>query len=327
MTRVCLYFNREPEGDRWVRGDRFVRPVIRRIVRDSPPVSGVDKIFTNLRTGLDRLGIRYNINMAFPELRPDDKVGVIGRGRWTLAGYSRPNRIVAGPYLMTHPSEWPTLCDEYPIARYLQHCQWATDVYRPYFGDRCINWAHGVDTNNWAPCSSAKNLDFLIYDKVRWHREIFEPQLIQSVREVLQQRRSTFAEIRYGFYKEEEYRELLARVRAMIFLVEHESQGSACQECLSCNVPILAWEQGWYLDPNMENWGQAKTPASSVPYFDDRCGLTFNGIDEFEPKLNEFVDLLDAGRFAPRDFVLENLTIEKCAQRYLDILDEVAQES
>ena len=35
----------------------------------------------------------------------------------------------------------------------------------------------------------------------------------------------------------------------MIFLVEHETQGIAYQEAMACDVPILAWDQGNWLDP------------------------------------------------------------------------------
>jgi hypothetical protein len=327
MSNVCLYFLRQPERDRWIFGDRFVRPVIRRAIRGRPPASGVDKVFTNLCVGLDRIGAKYTVNRPFREIRDEDRVGFMGRGPWALGGYNRQNPLVAGPYLMTHPIEWPTLCDEYPVSRYLQHCSWATDIYKPYFGDRCINWAHGVDTNDWKPSTMEKDIDVLIYDKVRWEREHFEPNLIQPVRESLQQRGLRIAEIRYGFYKEEDYRGLLSRARSMIFLVEHESQGSACQECLSCDVPIFAWEQGWYLDPNQSKWGQSKTPASSVPYFDKRCGMKFNDITEFKTLVDAFFTSVNNGNFSPREYVLEHLTIERCAQRYYEILDEVAAET
>src|SRR4051794_11018115 len=130
MTRTCLYFQLEPEEDRWVTGDRFIRPILRRIVRGKPLLSGVDKIFVNLRLGLDRLGVEYCVNLPFSKLRSDDQIGVMGRGPWALAGYDLPNPIVGGPYLMTHPSEWSTLCREYPVAKYLQHCEWSNDIYK-----------------------------------------------------------------------------------------------------------------------------------------------------------------------------------------------------
>ena len=42
------------------------------------------------------------------------------------------------------------------------------------------------------------------------------------------------------FYREEEYRAALNKCRAMVFLCEHETQGIAYQQALSCDVPIFA---------------------------------------------------------------------------------------
>src|SRR6266481_7244690 len=120
MGRLCLYFRREPERDRWLRGDRFARPLARRLLRGKARLGGLDKVFINLCLGLDRLAIDYEVNLPFAQLRPDDRVGVIGRGRWALQGYDRTNRIVAGIGLMTHPSEWPTLCEDYSAVGHLQ---------------------------------------------------------------------------------------------------------------------------------------------------------------------------------------------------------------
>ncbi|HWD58333.1 MAG TPA: hypothetical protein VG308_08655, partial [Stellaceae bacterium] len=146
MSRICLYHRREPERDHWLPGDRYLRPPIRRLVRGKPRVDAIGKVFRNLCTGLDRLGVCYEANLPFDQLERDDRVGVIGQGRAALDGYDRPNPIVAGIGLMTHPSEWPTLCDDYPIAAYLQHSAWANEIYRPYFGDRCRVWPVGIDT-------------------------------------------------------------------------------------------------------------------------------------------------------------------------------------
>jgi hypothetical protein len=318
VSRICLYYRKPPEADRWVSGDHWVRPLVRRIIRGKPRLGGIDKVFHNLCLGLDRLGIEYFVNLPFKELEPEDRVGVLGRGRYSLQGYERPNPIVAGVSLMAHPSEWPTLCNDYPVKRYLQHSAWANDIYRPYFGDRCGIWPVGIDTDTWLPHpDNHKDIDLLIYDKVMWNREVVKPALFAVINAFASRKKLAVDTLVYGNYTEREYRSLLGRSRGMIFLCEHESQGLAYQECLSSGVPILAWDQGYCLDPNRFAWGQPNIAATSVPYFDDRCGERFEGLEDFDEKLSMFMEKIDASGYSPRDFVLGNLTLRGCAAQYL----------
>ncbi len=322
MSRLCIYYVREPEQNRWVPGDRFVRPIIRRIIRGKPRPGGLDKVFINLRLGLDRLGLRYEVNLPFFKLRPDDRVAILGVGRHCLDGYAQANPIVAGIGLMTHPSEWPTLCTDFPVVRYLQHSAWGDAVYRPYYGDRCTIWPVGIDTERWQPSSIAKRTDFLIYDKIQWNRARWESQLVATVFETLARQGLSYEVLRYGSYQPNTYHEALQRSRAMVFLSAHESQGIAAEEAMSAGVPIFAWDPGFLEDPDRFAWGQPVIPATSVPYFDARCGLTFCDASEFAARLPAFLDALQAGRFAPRDYILENLTLEKCAKHLVRIVDE-----
>jgi glycosyltransferase involved in cell wall biosynthesis len=285
-------------------------------------MGGVDKVFHNLCLGLDHLGIVYHVNLPFRKLKQDDWVGVLGRGHYSLRGYERPNAVVAGIGLMTHPSEWPTLCEDYPIKRYLQHSAWANDVYRPYFGDRCGVWPVGIDTDAWAPSADDhKDIDLLVYDKVRWNHEVLEPALSAVIRDFARRRNLTVDRVIYGGYAERDYRTLLARSKGMIFLCEHESQGIAYQECLSRGVPVLAWDQGHCLDPNRFAWGQPNIKATSVPYFDDRCGERFAGSEDLDEKLSIFMGKIDASAYSPRDFIMENLTLKRCAAQFLSFFE------
>jgi glycosyltransferase involved in cell wall biosynthesis len=322
MSRLCLYYLNEPERDRWVPGDRFVRPVLRRLLRGKPRPGGVDKVFINLCLGLDRLGIAYEVNLPFRQLRPDDRVAVLGRGRHCLDGYAQPNVIVAGIGLMTDPSEWPTLCTDFPVVRYLQHCAWCDAVYRPYFGDRCAIWPVGIDTRAWCPANAVpKQYDFLIYDKVRWDRDTVIPALVDPIRSALEKAGLTAVEIRYGAYAPEAFRQALQQSRAMIFLCEHESQGIAAQEAMASGVPLFTWDPGFVADPERFKWGRPVIPSTSVPYFDSRCGMKFRSAEEFAAQLPAFLAVQRAGRFAPRDYILENLTVEKCAGNFVDIVN------
>ncbi len=323
--RLCLTYIYPPETDRWMPGDRWWRPLVRRVVRGPKRPGGLDKVYINLRLGLDRLRLPYEVNVPFDRLRPDDLVGVLGRGRQSLNGYKRRERLVAGIGLMTHPSEWPTLFEEYPVACYLQHSTWAADVYRRQFGDEaCAEWAVGIDTVAWAPKTRPqdKPIDFLIYDKLRWNRPSGTTQLLDPIRAALESSGKSSMTLRYGEYTPAEYETALQRCRAAIFVSSHESQGIACQEAMAAGVPVFAWDPGRCLDPARFAWGEPNLPATSVPFFDSRCGDRFKDAGDFRRKLPAFLDALAAGRYAPRDYILENLTVEKCAQRFVDLLRE-----
>src|SRR5271167_2090439 len=108
MGRICITYRREPERDRWFPGDRWIRPMVRQVIRGKPRPGGLDKVFINLCLGLDRIGMPYEVNLPFSKLRPDDLSGVLGIGRHCLKGYSRGRPLVAGIGLMTHPTQWPT---------------------------------------------------------------------------------------------------------------------------------------------------------------------------------------------------------------------------
>ena len=163
----------------------------------------------------------------------------------------------------------------------------------------------------------------LIYDKVRWERERYATKLIQPIRLELERRGLSFSEMRYGFYKEEEFELQLHFCKAMIFLCEHETQGFAYQQALSCGVPILAWDRGgFWQDPEYYPKKVKFGPVSSVPYWDKRCGLKFTCASEFGEQFEIFWRTVQSGAFKPREYILQHLTLEKCAQAYLQVCEE-----
>ena len=106
----------------------------------------------------------------------------------------------------------------------------------------------------------------------------------------------------------------------MIFLCEHETQGIAYQQALSCVVPILAWDRGGYWqNPAFYPERVRFEPVSSVPYWDGRCGLKFSDVEQLGQVLVEFTDGVKQEKFSPREYILENLTLERCARQYVRI--------
>ena len=122
--------------------------------------------------------------------------------------------------------------------------------------------------------------------------------------------------LRYGSYSPRNYRALLRRARGMIFLSEHETQGMAYQEALACNVPVLSWVLGTWLDPQRTQFEGGVVPATSVPHFSGECGETFAGTEDFASVLDLF--LARRGSYQPRRYVAEHLSLELSGHKYLE---------
>lgn len=323
MGKLCIYFIKPKTPKRWFEGDQKIRMAVKWLIGKRERVGGVEKVYLNLCKGLDNIGIAYNTNLPFEELQEDDIPIVLGLGTQCLQGYNRPNPIIAGIALMTNPSEWPDLFEKYPVKVYLQHSEWAANIYKKYFVNRCDVWPVGIDTRQWQPASDrVKDIDVLVYNKIRFDKEIYTKNLFEPISGFLQQKSLRIATLHYGNYEPEDFVDLLHRSKSMIFLCEHESQGIAYQEALSMNVPIFAWDNGKCLDSNRFKWGYPEIDATSVPYFDERCGRTFKDMEAFYKGFENFWSKVVTDDFKPREYVLENLTLEISARRMLDIINK-----
>jgi hypothetical protein len=321
---IHLYYQQPPLGFKFIPGDRFLLNALRNLVKGKK-ISGLDKVFINLCKGLDELSVDYTVNLPYHQIKPGEPVIALGRGEFALKGYKQPNPVIAGIGLMTHPCQWPTLLKDYPVAKYLQHSKWTRDIYVPYFGKEvCDLWPSGIDTDRWSPNgNSEKKTDFLVYSKFLFDKERNSAELKQPTLNKLDELGYSYQEIVYGHYNEAEYHNLLQQCNAMIFLCEHESQGFACCEAMAMDVPVLAWDQGFWLDPNRFEWNNPVVPATSVPFFDERCGMTFKNFEEFDKTIASFCNKVKSGVFTPRAYVMEHLTLKKSAERMLDIVSGV----
>lgn len=178
-----------------------------------------------------------------------------------------------------------------------------------------------VDTEEFKPCSAIKTVDCLVYAK---HRS---PEDVGYALSCIKAAGLTFLFVPYGAYKEEEYKEMLKAARFGIWIGCHESQGFALGEALSCGVPLLVWDvsrmgEEWNKDKeNYEYQGAlGQIPATSIPYWDSRCGYVAANREEFSLA----IDLMKASYpyFRPREFVLETLSAKACLKRWLSSRQE-----
>ena len=319
-------FYEEPESDRWLPFDRYPRRIVRRLLRGPPQARGHRRVFLNLCAGLDRIGVRYRVNdYGYAGRNPDELASIIGKPQ-VLDKMDWKNPILFGTAVFSHPSDDPHLFERRPVKKILVPGAWVKELWKPFWDETIAVWPVGIDTDRWRPASAAqKQIDVLLYDKVMWDRERAQASLIAPIRESLRQAGRSFREIRYGAYREPEFAAALAECRTMVFLCEHETQGIAYQQALAAGVPILAWDRGGYwLDPAYFPAKVKFQPVTSVPYWDERCGRTFAAIEEFDDAWRRFWDEFQSARYDPRAYILENLTLEQCAQRYLHEVQSVS---
>lgn len=315
-----LFYEEPPDSDRWFPYDRYPRRIVRRIVRGKPNPGGQMRMFLNLLAGLDKLGVRYRVN-DFQHIRrhPQEFSCIVGKPH-VLDKIEWKGPIMFGAAVFSHPSDDPNLLSRLPVVRVLVPGEWMRQMCEPYWGNIVKAWPVGIDTERWSSAvETEKDIDFLIYDKVMWEHDRLLGELIQPILAVLKRRGLSTVGLRYGYYREEAFHALLRRCKAMVFLCEHETQGIAYQQALSSGVSIMAWNRGgFWRDPAYYPQRVQFVPVSSVPYWDDRCGVTFMDAGAFPGKLEEFLHRLGEGKLAPRDYILENLTLKRCAQRYLE---------
>jgi len=325
-TKPLNIFYEEPDPDRWFKYDRYPRRIIRNLIRGKQKPGGVMTIAINLMKGLDKIGVPYRFNdYNYIDKHPEEVACIIGKPQ-VLFNRKWNNPILFGAGIYSHPLDCPDLFVHYPnVKRLLVPGEWMRKMFEPFYGDKVLAWPVGTDTDYWKPTATNKTYDFLIYDKLNRDRDNLLVKVLEPILKIITNNNLTYRTIRYGTYTPVQLKAILNTSKAAIFLSESESQGLAYQQTLSVNVPILAWDSaGYWQDPCYYPQKVKYQPVSSVPYWDDHCGLKFKDIDEFEARLTIF--LANINLFKPRDYILENLSLEKCAEQYLKIFHQVENE-
>ena len=325
MDKINIFYQ-EPDNDRWFKYDRYLRSIVRKIVRGPSRPGGQMMVAINLLKGLDKLGIQYRFNdFAYAKRNPNKLIGVIGKSNLIFENKFK-NPILFGASIFSHPLECPDLFNIYPnIKKILVPGPWIKAAFDEYYGDEnVIAWPTGIDTYHWNESikDDIPEFDFLIYDKVMWNYENTEHELINPIREILNSRNLTFETIRYGFYEPDDLKKKVARCKSVIFLCEHETQGIACQQISATNTPILAWDKGGYWqDPEYYPDRVKFTPVSSVPYWHEKCGEKFTNLLDFSGKLDLFTS--KKSNYQPASYIENTLSLEKCALDYANIYNDL----
>jgi hypothetical protein len=238
--------------------------------------------------------------------------------------FPNAKHIIYGPHCFLFPTP-PFLKNTYEFpsnCKYIVPSEWTKTIMEDTGGLSLpiIVSPFAVDVEKFKPIITNKYFECLLYFK---HRKAEDIEFIENI---LQEKNITYKKFIYGKYKEEDYIKALNECHYGIWVTSTESQGFALQECLSMNVPILVWNATSLFDEYTlegvqvykDRIGQFELKGTTIPYWDERCGISFIKKEEFVPCLE--IMRSSYTKFHPRDFVLENLSPKVCMERLLDLL-------
>ena len=201
-------------------------------------------------------------------------------------------------------------------ALYIQPSEWCVELWKGLGVKKYLpitSFPFPVDVNMFCPIEGNMHKEkVFVYFKNRKSEEL------SFVDHFLKSRNIPYTVFDYvARYDEKDYLECLKYAKYGIIIGTHESQGFAIEEALSCDVPLLVW--------NVRNLNQEvgcnypSLPATSIEYWDERCGEYFFDATEFSRTYDIFMSKLEIYR--PRDYIMENLSVEPCAKRFKQILE------
>ena len=272
----------------------------------SATMNGPHKVVNNLIKSLDQEKIDYAINEEKYEhnflvqydatahekhSKIEQDTTVIGPQVWLFDGY--------GQFLIENQNYYKKI---------IAPSEWVKNKFITKFNlpeEKLAVWPVGIEEFNNI---REPNYDCLIYFKRRDQSEL------DAVKQFLDRKNLTYKMVQYGGYGEDGFKQLVNSAKFCFLINGTESQGIAVQEIMSMGVPIIAWDIKEWLDQ-----GEAyRVPATSIPYWDDRCGEVFFNIDDLEVTFSKFYATLD--KYDPKAFVKDTLSFECSVKTLLDIL-------
>jgi hypothetical protein len=229
-----------------------------------------------------------------------------------------PNKkFIFGPHFSVFPNnKIETIINKNTI--YIQPSEWAANSWKIF--DICKNLniqvlPFGVDTEKFN-----QNNDIYSRDKIFIYFKNRNPIELKYVEYFLYTQNLQYVIFDYKKrYNEQEYIDTLKQAKCGIWLGCHESQGFALEEALSCNVPLLVWS---VKSMNQEyGCNYQDIQATSIPYWDERCGEVFYNPDDLNDTFKTFISKLYS--YKPREYILENLSIDVCEQKFITLINNM----
>ena len=273
----------------------------------SATMNGPHKVVDNLIKSLEQEKIEYAINEEKYEhnflvqydatahekhSKIEQDTTIIGPQVWLFDGY--------GQFLIENQNYYKKI---------IAPSEWVKNKFITKFNlpeDKLAVWPVGIEEFNNI---REPNYDCLIYFKRRDQSEL------DIVKKFLVNNGLSYRMVEYGTYGEDGFKQLVNSAKFCFLINGTESQGIAVQEIMSMGVPIIAWDIKEWLDQ-----GEAyRVPATSIPYWDERCGEVFFNIDDLEVTFSKFYATIN--EYDPKSFIRDNLSFSKTMEQLMEIFN------
>jgi hypothetical protein len=222
-------------------------------------------------------------------------------------------KCVFGPHFSVFPNEnlHKIISDN---SSYIVLSKWNKNIWKKFpicKNLKLVDIPFAVDTERFIETIPIQNRDkVFIYYKGR------NPMDLEFIERLCKLRDIEYKIFNYvKKYNEKDYLEYLQQSKYGIWIGRHESQGFALQEALSCNVPLFVWCVSSMNQEYMQNY--SNIPATTIPYWDERCGEYFYNKGDFSEMFDLFLEKLYT--YKPREYVLENLSSSVCEKRFMKL--------
>ena len=263
--------------------------------------SGPDKVALNLLLGLKKIGVDFVENEIADVNGSHCITNRVRTGEM-------PKNSLLGPNLFVLPTDpMGSLMHQYK--NFVVPSDWVKKLYESFDLPSHVKlhtWAVGIDTEKFSPSESAGE-KCLVYHKRG------DEKTLGDILDKLESNGIEYHLIKYGSYDELGLISACHDSKFAILNTNTESQGIAYQEILSMGLPCYVIDKTVWDDYDES----VKCPATSVPYFDERCGMKRSDLSDFDA----FLDRVKT--YNPREYIIDNLTLELGAKRYIDLLEQV----
>jgi hypothetical protein len=215
-------------------------------------------------------------------------------------------KFIFGPHFSVFPDhKLSNIYNKNNNSIYIQPSKWVTEIESWSNISKIIPlkvFCFPVDTNTFKPVTGERHKVFIYFKKRKESELSFITTFLKS------------KNIDYHIfdyckrYNEKDYLKYLQASKYGIIIDISESQGFAIEEALSCNVPLLVWNVST-MPVSFNN-----ISATSIPYWNENCGEYFYKQTEFELTYHKFINNLHT--YKPREFILKNLSCEKCSENF-----------